>query len=795
MIRLVFLLVALAVSSGALAQSRTGASVPTVAAEVEKIAEAARRDGMTVVVIAPPTAAPPAAMMDTMRAERFLAARARLSSILASVATLPDAMVLTLQRINALGRLAGDPFSFWWLLQGLGTALVGGFAGWLALRPVVRMSGRAARRNLEARFTIRTTADRAWLLLRKTLLALLFAISIYAIGLLVGVLLDSGFEPTRRVIFEALTAFLIYRLLRFGFAWPVTSYDFTEHRLVGLDDRQARRLYRSFVLWVAATLVPLALARFFVAEGLAAEHGGEGLRRAHARPRRASDDRVGRDRHDRRRPLRLPQPARGASAFRAARRARCGEGQGRLASRARRVRGGEPLSDRPSTACSRFSPSSSGSDWANPHRRRPSWRPSRSATSPSSFTVWRWSRSNPSTTCASADTAPGSSRNASGRFWQRKRTARGLPRAKRCSCVRRSKTGWTRWSNIARSCAASSNRGALVLVLVVAAGELGRWWGVPVGEDGNAWAGFLDIVLAVALAVIAYRAITAAIDKRLDEEGGPAEDEDAVGNEGGAGASRLATLLPILRWVLVAVVVVAAVIAILSRFGVDIGPLLASAGVIGIAVGFGAQKLIQDVFSGAFFLLDDAFRRGEYIEVEGTKGTVERISIRSFQLRHHLGALHTLPFGEIRQLTNYSRDWVLMKLPLRVTYDTDVEKVRKLIKKLGRQLLEHPEVGHTFMQPLKSQGVYKMEDSAMIIRVKFMTKPGEQFVTRKVVYAAIQELFAREGIRFAHKEVTVRLAEGEGENLSGEQRKAVTAAAREVIDAEEAAELEGSVRG
>ena len=75
-----------------------------------------------------------------------------------------------------------------------------------------------------------------------------------------------------------------------------------------------------------------------------------------------------------------------------------------------------------------------------------------------------------------------------------------------------------------------------------------------------------------------------------------------------------------------------------------------------------------------------------------------------------------------------------MKLPLRVTYDTDVEKVRKLVKKLGQELQKHPQIGHTFMQPLKSQGVYKMEDSAMIIRVKFMTKPGEQFVTRKVVY-------------------------------------------------------------
>ena len=84
------------------------------------------------------------------------------------------------------------------------------------------------------------------------------------------------------------------------------------------------------------------------------------------------------------------------------------------------------------------------------------------------------------------------------------------------------------------------------------------------------------------------------------------------------------------------------------------------------------------------------FRKGEYIDVGEVKGTVEKISLRSFQLRHHLGALNTIPFGEIKHLTNYSRDWVMMKLPLRLTYDTDVDKVRKLVKKLGVKLLDHP---------------------------------------------------------------------------------------------------------
>jgi small-conductance mechanosensitive channel len=148
--------------------------------------------------------------------------------------------------------------------------------------------------------------------------------------------------------------------------------------------------------------------------------------------------------------------------------------------------------------------------------------------------------------------------------------------------------------------------------------------------------------------------------------------------------------------------------------------------------------------------------------------------------------LHTVPFGGIEHLTNYSRDWVIMKLPLRVTYDTDVEKVRKLIKKLGEELLQHPAIGKSFLQPLKSQGVVQMEDSAMIIRVKYMTRPGDQWATRKVVYAAVRELFQREGIRFASREVTVRLAEEPRQPLTPTQREAIGAAVRRVVDDDEA---------
>ncbi|WP_164661878.1 mechanosensitive ion channel family protein [Tropicibacter sp. Alg240-R139] len=294
---------------------------------------------------------------------------------------------------------------------------------------------------------------------------------------------------------------------------------------------------------------------------------------------------------------------------------------------------------------------------------------------------------------------------------------------------------------------------------------------------------FLDVMMILFIGYVVFHFFRIWIDSKIAEEGGDMEEGELGDEGGGSSASRLATLLPLFRGAILAVVVVSIALIVLLEIGINVSPLFAGAGVVGLAVGFGSQTLVRDIFSGAFFLLDDAFRKGEYIDIGDVKGTVEKISVRSFQLRHHLGALNTIPFGEIKVLTNYSRDWVIMKLPLRVTYDTDVEKVRKLIKNLGKELLTDPVIGENFIQPLKSQGVIEMQDSAMIIRVKFMTKPGDQWLVRKRVYQDIRELFAREGVKFAHREVTVRLAdEKDPKDLSPKQREAVTGAVQAAID-------------
>ncbi len=328
-----------------------------------------------------------------------------------------------------------------------------------------------------------------------------------------------------------------------------------------------------------------------------------------------------------------------------------------------------------------------------------------------------------------------------------------------------------------------ARRVAGILAFLVGSYALLRIWRPEMSiVDGSLLDTSLDVIAILFIGYVLFHFFRIWIDSRIAREA-PAADEGELGDERGmTGASRLATLLPLFRGAILAVVIVSIALIALMEIGINVSPLFAGAGVVGLAVGFGAQTLVRDIFSGAFFLIDDAFRKGEYIDIGDVKGTVEKISVRSFQLRHHLGALNTIPFGEIKVLTNYSRDWVIMKLPLRVTYDTDVEKVRKLIKKLGQELLNDPVIGDNFIQPLKSQGVIEMQDSAMIIRVKFMTKPGDQWLVRKRVYQDIRELFAREGIKFAHREVTVRLADEHAEDLTPKQREAVTGAVQAAID-------------
>ena len=226
-------------------------------------------------------------------------------------------------------------------------------------------------------------------------------------------------------------------------------------------------------------------------------------------------------------------------------------------------------------------------------------------------------------------------------------------------------------------------------------------------------------------------------------------------------SSRISTILPVVRNLILGAVVAIAGLVIISTAGVDVAPLLAGFGVLGLALSFGSQTLVKDVVSGIFFLAEDAFRIGEYINTGKLVGTVEQISLRSVRLRHHNGPVHTVPFGQISSVTNFSRDWGTIKFELRFDRDADLEAIRKIAKKVGQSLLDHPEFGDTFLVPVKMQGIHDVNETSMVIRFKFTARPGKPSFIKREAMKLLMAAFKEAGLPLASNAVVVRSGSGQ----------------------------------
>lgn len=304
--------------------------------------------------------------------------------------------------------------------------------------------------------------------------------------------------------------------------------------------------------------------------------------------------------------------------------------------------------------------------------------------------------------------------------------------------------------------------------------SLGPWATDQNSDLGEFMSVAMDVFVAWLIADLVWTLTRTAIDRKMSAmpklEHGVTPGPEA----------RMATLLPLFKKVVLVTVIGMVALITLSSLGINIAPILAGAGVVGLAIGFGAQALVRDIVSGVFFLIDDAFRVGEYIEMGELRGTVESISVRSLRVRHHRGAVHTIPFGELKSLTNYSRDWVMMKLEFRVPFDTDLKLAKKIVKKIDAELQANPDYGQNFIQPLKFQGVRRMEEFNMVVGVKFMTKPGEQWTIRRDAYQRIRDEFEKAGINFAQRNVKVEVI-GKGE-ITDEVREQAVGAAQDAIE-------------
>jgi small conductance mechanosensitive channel len=297
-------------------------------------------------------------------------------------------------------------------------------------------------------------------------------------------------------------------------------------------------------------------------------------------------------------------------------------------------------------------------------------------------------------------------------------------------------------------------RWAVYIVAVLAFMEA---WGV----DAVAWLetplgtrliqGAFSIAVVTVVALLAWEMIDSGVERYLNRT-------DADGNVIERSA-RVRTLLPLLRNVVFVVLSVMVVLIVLSELGVNIAPLLAGAGVVGLAVGFGAQKLVQDVITGAFILFEDAIAVGDVVKVSGQAGLVEALSIRSIRLRDLSGSVHTIPFSSVDTVTNMTKEFSYYVFEVGVAYREDTDQVTGVLNEIGAGMQADADYGPFIIEPLEVLGVDKFADSAVVIKARFKTAPIKQWFVGREFNRRMKKRFDELGIEIPFPHTTVYFGE------------------------------------
>lgn len=224
-------------------------------------------------------------------------------------------------------------------------------------------------------------------------------------------------------------------------------------------------------------------------------------------------------------------------------------------------------------------------------------------------------------------------------------------------------------------------------------------------------------------------------------------------------ARRLDTLTPLLRSVLQTTITVMAALLVLSELGVNIGPLLAGAGILGLAVGFGAQTLVKDLISGVIILLEDGASVGDVVTVAGHTGAVEEMRIRTIRLRDLSGVVHLVPYGEVTTIENYTQDFSYFLTEIGVAYRENTDEVCAVIEAVGADLAEDPDWRADFLEPLQILGVHAFADSAVVIRARIKTVPGRQWALGREFNRRLKQRFDEQGIEIPFPHTTLYFGE------------------------------------
>ena len=275
------------------------------------------------------------------------------------------------------------------------------------------------------------------------------------------------------------------------------------------------------------------------------------------------------------------------------------------------------------------------------------------------------------------------------------------------------------------------------------------WLDTPMGKPLAASA--FSIIAVVVVALIFWEVVNISVERYLTQTH---VDGNVVER-----SARIRTLLPLLRKVVFAILTVMVSLIVLSELGINIGPLLAGAGVIGLAVGFGAQTLVKDVITGLFILIEDTIAVGDWVTVGGHEGDVESLSIRTIRLRDVPGTVYTVPFSEVGAVINYTKDFSNMMVYVGISYRENVDEVMKVIEDLGREMAEDQSLGADITGPMEAQGVQSLDDSAVVIRAKMRVRAGTQWGMKREFNRRLKNRFDELGIEIPFPQRTITFGE------------------------------------
>jgi moderate conductance mechanosensitive channel len=218
---------------------------------------------------------------------------------------------------------------------------------------------------------------------------------------------------------------------------------------------------------------------------------------------------------------------------------------------------------------------------------------------------------------------------------------------------------------------------------------------------------------------------------------------------------RINTLVGIIKGVIKIVIWVIFLMIILKKFGVDIGPILASAGIIGVAIGFGSQELVRDFISGFFILLENQIRTGDVAVINGTGGLVEKIEMRTITLRDFSGVVHIIQNGKINTMSNMTKEWSAMVFDIGVAYKENVDTVMEVMREVGDSMQSDENYKDAILEPIEIFGLDQFGDSALVIKARIKTKPIQQWTIGREYRKRLKAAFDKKNIEIPFPHTTI----------------------------------------